>query len=89
MSQRTNSARSRIDLTQGPIFKNLILFALPILMGTIVTQLYNIADSVIVGQFVSADALAAVSAGGPVMSIIINAIPSILTMTVVMRSGEW
>ncbi|MBQ4623821.1 MAG: MATE family efflux transporter [Clostridia bacterium] len=70
MSQRTNSARSRIDLTQGPIFKNLILFALPILMGTIVTQLYNIADSVIVGQFVSADALAAVSAGGPVMSII-------------------
>jgi len=56
VSQRTNSARSRIDLTQGPIFKNLILFALPILMGTIVTQLYNIADSVIVGQFVSADA---------------------------------
>lgn len=62
--------KSRIDLTQGPIFGNLLLFAVPILLGTVVTQLYNVADSVIVGQFVSADALAAVSAGSPVMSII-------------------
>ncbi len=62
--------KSRIDLTEGPIFKNLMRFSMPILLGCIVTQLYNVADSVIVGQFVSSDALAAVSASSPVMSII-------------------
>lgn len=60
----------RVNLTEGPIFRNLLIFAMPILLGSIVTQLYNVADSVIVGQFVSSDALAAVSAASPVMSII-------------------
>lgn len=63
-------ARSRVDLTQGPIFSKLLTFAMPILLGTIVTQLYNVADSIIVGKFVNKDALAAVSAGAPIMSII-------------------
>lgn len=62
--------KSKIDLTEGPIFKNLLLFSVPILLGSIVTQLYNVADSVVVGQLVNADALAAVSAGTPVMTII-------------------
>ena len=62
--------RQRIDLTEGPIVQNLLRFAVPILLGTIVTQLYNVADSVIVGRFISAEALAAVSASGPVMSLI-------------------
>lgn len=62
--------KSRINLTEGPIFQNLLIFTMPILLGSIVTQLYNVADSIIVGRFVSKDALAAVSAGGPVMSII-------------------
>lgn len=66
----SSDSRGRVDLINGPIFKNLMIFALPILMGSIVTQLYNVADSVIVGRFVSSDALAAVSAGAPVMSII-------------------
>ncbi len=63
-------SKSRIDLTTGPIFLNLLRFAVPILLGTIVTQLYNVADSVIVGQFVGADSLAAVSAASPLMSLI-------------------
>ncbi|MBR6321921.1 MAG: MATE family efflux transporter, partial [Lachnospiraceae bacterium] len=61
---------NRINLTEGPIFSSLLRFAIPILLGSIVTQLYNVADSVIVGRFVSADALAAVSASAPVMSLI-------------------
>ena len=65
-----SAGKSKVVLDSGPIFRNLLLFAVPILMGTVVTQLYNIADSVIVGRFVSADALAAVSASGPAMSII-------------------
>ncbi|MBQ1377859.1 MAG: MATE family efflux transporter [Lachnospiraceae bacterium] len=67
---KTKTARSRMDLTEGPIFSTLIRFTMPILLGTIVTQLYNLADSVIVGRFVGSDALASVSAATPVMSII-------------------
>lgn len=62
--------KSRIDLTTGPIFSNLLRFAMPILLGTVVSQLYNVADSVIVGQFVGAQSLAAVSASSPLMSLI-------------------
>ena len=49
------------NLTQGNPLKILILFALPMLLGNVFQQLYNLTDSIIVGQFVSADALAAVS----------------------------
>ncbi len=70
MSRSFVFTRSKVSLTQGPIVKNLLIFAVPILLGTIVTQLYNVADSVIVGQFVSAQALAAVSAASPAMSLI-------------------
>lgn len=62
--------KTKMDLTAGPIFSTLLTFSLPILAGTIVTQLYNVVDSIIVGQFVGEGALAAVSASGPVMNII-------------------
>lgn len=65
-----NGKKTRIDLTRGPVFSTLLRFSLPILLGCIVTQLYNVADSVVVGQFVGSDALAAVSASGPVQNII-------------------
>jgi len=60
----------KTQLTEGPILKNLLIFSLPILLGSIVTELYHVADSVVVGQFIGPDALAAVSAGAPVMTII-------------------
>ena len=65
-----NRRRGRIDLTTGPIFSSLVRFTIPILLGSIVTQFYNLADSIIVGRFINANALAAVSASTPVMSII-------------------
>ena len=61
---------SRSALTQGPILKNLILFTLPILAGSIVTQLYNLTDSIIVGNYIGKEALAAVSATSPTTNII-------------------
>ena len=64
------AAGKKMDLTQGPIFKSLIAFALPILLGTIITQLYNVADSVIVGKFVSDEALSAVSSTSPIHTIV-------------------
>ena len=62
--------KTQMDLTQGPIFKKILLFSLPILLGAIVTELYHVVDSVIVGQFIGANALAAVSASSPSASII-------------------
>lgn len=50
------------DLTHGPVWKVIIHFALPLLVGTVLQQLYNLTDSVIVGQFLGKEALAAVSA---------------------------
>ncbi|MCL2166658.1 MAG: MATE family efflux transporter [Clostridiales bacterium] len=57
----------RTDLTVGPIGRKLMLFALPIIAGNIIMQLYNVADSIIVGQFVGSDALAAVTVSMPIM----------------------
>ena len=50
------------DMTTGNPVRHILLFALPALIGNIFQQVYNIADTVIVGRFVGADALAAVGA---------------------------
>ena len=51
-------------MTQGVIWKQLAYFALPLFLGNLCQQLYNTADSVIVGKFVGKDALGAVSSSG-------------------------
>lgn len=56
-----------IDLTKGPITKNLLRFAFPLMVGNLLQQLYNIADTCIVGQFLGADALAAVGSAYTLM----------------------
>ena len=53
-----------MDMTQGRPAGLLISFAIPIFLGNVFQQLYNIMDSVIVGRFVGADALAAVGSSG-------------------------
>lgn len=55
-----------IDMTKGSEFSHIIKFALPMLAGNLFQQLYNIADSVIVGRFLGADALASVGATGSI-----------------------
>jgi len=50
------------DMTTGDPVKHIILFAIPALIGNLFQQIYNIADSIIVGRFVGKDALAAVGA---------------------------
>ena len=48
------------DLTQGVIWKKLLAFFFPILLGMLFQQLYNTVDAIVVGKFVGTDALAAV-----------------------------
>lgn len=59
---------SRKDLTQGVVWKKLLVFFLPIAAGTCIQQLYNAVDGLIVGRFVGTTALAAV--GGSAAQII-------------------
>lgn len=55
---------SRTSLTEGVIWKKLLLFALPIFLGNVFQQLYNTADTLIVGRFLDKASLAAVSSSG-------------------------
>ncbi len=48
------------DLTKGNIYRNIILFSLPIIIGLVIQQLYNLVDSVIVGHFIGEDGIAAI-----------------------------
>ena len=57
-----------IDLTNGPVTKKMMLFSLPLIAGNLLQQTYNIADTVIVGRFLGADALAAVGSSYALMT---------------------
>lgn len=57
----------KVNLTKGSITKNLIRFALPLMVGNLLQQFYNIADTLIVGRFIGADALAAVGSSYTLM----------------------
>ncbi|MEY8487026.1 MATE family efflux transporter [uncultured Parabacteroides sp.] len=54
--------KTHTDLTEGKVWKVIVRFALPLLIGNLLQQFYNITDSIIVGQFLGKEALAAVSA---------------------------
>ena len=56
------------DLTTGSITGNLLLFALPLMAGNLLQQLYNVADTWVVGRFLGADALAAVGSAYTLMT---------------------
>ena len=59
------------DMTKGRILPQLTAFAIPLILGNLFQILYNAADSIIVGQFVGDDALAAVGTAGPIMNMAI------------------
>ena len=63
--------KKRIDLTEGSPGRRLLLFALPMILGNLFQQFYNMADSMIVGNFVGEDALAAVGASYALTNIFI------------------
>ena len=56
------------DLTKGNITKTLLLFALPMILGNLLQQTYNITDTLIVGRFVGKEALAAAGASYTLMT---------------------
>lgn len=66
--QKNTTAR---DMTQGSIVKQLILFSLPLMLGNVFQMLYNTVDSVVVGNFVGTQALAAVGSTTMIVNIMV------------------
>lgn len=62
--------RERQQITEGVIWKQLLILFFPILMGTFFQQMYNTVDTIIVGRLVGTEALAAVGATGPLVSMV-------------------
>lgn len=67
---KTNS-KTR-DMTEGTIWKHLILFSIPLLIGNLFQQLYNLVDSIVVGNFVGSEALAAVGTSTPIINMLVG-----------------
>ena len=65
-------SESKNLMTEGTIWKKIIFFALPLFVGNLFQQLYNTADSLIVGNFLGSNALAAVSSSGNLIFLMVG-----------------
>ena len=70
---------STMLMTEGVIWKQLLLFSLPLLVGNLFQQLYNTVDSIVVGNFIGSQALAAVGSSTPLINLIIGMFMGIAT----------
>lgn len=76
MQERSFAAKLRElfsahDMTQGAPWKRILEFAVPMLIGNLAQQLYNTADSIIVGRYVGDNALAAVGSASPILNLLL------------------
>lgn len=78
--------KGNTDLTEGKVWKVIVRFALPLLVGNLLQQFYNITDSIIVGQFLGKEALAAASASFFIYYFIISLVIGVGSGTTVVIS---
>lgn len=64
--------KNEMDMTSGPLLGKLARFSIPIIFSGLLQLLFNAADIAVVGRFTGQEALAAVSASGPVSSLIVT-----------------
>ncbi len=69
-SKRAGS--NEIDMLNGPLFRKILLFALPLAASSLLQELFNSVDVAVVGHFVGSEALAAVGSNAPVIGLLIN-----------------
>lgn len=67
------------DMTVGPPWKRIMEFAVPMLVGNLAQQLYNTADSIVVGHYVGDNALAAVGSASPILNLLLALFVGIAT----------
>ncbi|MBR5305908.1 MAG: MATE family efflux transporter, partial [Oscillospiraceae bacterium] len=70
--QLRGSGTGAVRMTEGPIGKRIIFFAIPLFWGNLFQQLYNTADSLIVGNFLGSEALAAVSSSSSLIFLMVG-----------------
>ena len=89
--------KQKATLTQGSVAKGMLLFALPIFVSNLFQQLYNAADSLIVGNFLGGEALAAVGSSGSLIFLLtgfvngvsLGAVPKIGTGCAAPSTPPW
>ena len=86
MSEKRKEVVSMTDMTYGNPYKLIFLFSVPLLIGNIFQQLYNMVDSIVVGNFVGEKALAAVGTGFPIIFLMSSLFIGISTGATVMVS---
>lgn len=68
---KSRSKKKTILMTEGSIFKNILFFSIPLIVGNLLQQMYNAVDSIIVGNFVGKNALAAVGSSTSLIYLLI------------------
>ncbi len=68
----SENRQNELSMTQGNITKTLLLFSVPLILGNLLQQMYNTADSVIVGNYVGNNALAAVGSSTAIINLLIS-----------------
>ena len=61
-----------IDMTEGPLFRKIVAFSLPLMLSGVLQLLFNAADTVVVGRWASDTAMAAVGSTGALINLIVN-----------------
>ncbi len=69
-----NQSKNTINMTEGPILKNIILFTFPLLVSNILQLLYNAADLIVVSNYAGSYAMGSVGATGSIIAILINTV---------------
>jgi len=70
--KKNGTSRADVDMTQGSIYRHILMFALPLLVGNFFQQLYNTVDTWVLGNYVSKEAFAAVGTIAPVFNLVVN-----------------
>lgn len=73
-------------MTEGPIARHLAAYALPLILGNLFQLMYNAADSVVIGRYAGEEAVAAVSAANPVMTIAVLGVSGLAISASVLMS---
>lgn len=70
--QTAGKPKTAVNLTEGPIVKNILRFAIPLFLGQLLQQFYNMADAWVIGNFADNDAFAAVSSAGSMTFLVVG-----------------
>ena len=78
METAVKKKRVGIDLTEGPIMKTLLTFAIPIILTNLIQQIYSLVDLMVVGQFVGSIGTVGVSTGGEIADFMTRRLPCLV-----------